>query len=75
MRVRIHFYLSQKDQIKKKIQTLLRDKTRNMIEFKIQLFFLRRVVVILSILTMKKQIDVKLKKMNQCLKKNRAKHE
>jgi hypothetical protein len=59
---------SRKTQIKKEIQTLLRDKTANMIDSSMQLSLLRRVVVLLSTLIVEKTIDAKLKKMNKRFK-------
>jgi hypothetical protein len=62
------FLFSRKVQIEKEIQTLLRDKTVDMIESSVQLSLLRRVVVLLSTLIVKKTMNVKLKKMNKRIK-------
>jgi hypothetical protein len=62
------FLFNRKAQIKKEIQTLLRDKTVNMIESSLQLSLLRRVIVLLSMLIVKKAMNVKLRKMNKRLK-------
>jgi uncharacterized protein len=59
---------NRKAQIKKEIQTLLRDKTTNMIDSSLQLFLLRRVVVLLSTLIVEKTINAKLRKMNKRFK-------
>jgi FKBP-type peptidyl-prolyl cis-trans isomerase (trigger factor) len=59
---------SRKDQIEKEIQTLLRDKTANMIDSSLQLSLLRRVVVLLSTLIVEKTIDAELRKMNKRFK-------
>ncbi len=59
---------SWKAQIKKEIQTLLRDKTANMIDASLQLSLLRRVVVLLSALIVEKTVNAKLKKMNKKFK-------
>jgi hypothetical protein len=53
---------SRKVQIKKEIQTLLRDKMIDMIESSLQLSLLRRVIVLLSTLIVKKMMNVKFKK-------------
>jgi hypothetical protein len=62
------FLFSPKAQIKKEIQTLLRDKTVNMIDSNLQLSLLRRVIVLLSTLIVKKAMNVKFKEMNKRLK-------
>ncbi len=62
------FLFNRKAQIKKEIQILLRDKTVNMIELSLQLSLLRRVVVLLSMLIVKKTMNVKLWKMNKNFK-------
>ncbi len=59
---------NRKVQIKKEIQTLLRDKTANMIESSLQLSLFRRVVVLLSTLIVEKTINAKFKKMNKRFK-------
>jgi hypothetical protein len=59
------FLFSRKSQIKKEIQTLLRDKTVNMIESSLQLSLLRRVVVLLSTLIVKKAMNVIFREMNK----------
>jgi hypothetical protein len=59
---------NRKAQIKKEIQTLLRDKTANMIDSSLQLSLLRRVVVLLSTLIVEKTINVELKIMNKRFK-------
>jgi hypothetical protein len=59
---------SRKVQIEKEIQTLLRDKTANMIDASLQLSLLRRVVVLLSALIVEKTMNAKLKEMNKKLK-------
>jgi hypothetical protein len=59
---------SRKTQIEKEIQTLLRDKTVDMIDSSLQLSLLRRVVVLLSTLIVKKAMNVKFKKMNKKFK-------
>jgi uncharacterized protein len=56
---------SRKAQIKKEIQTLLRDKTVNMIDSNLQLSLLRREIVLLSTLIVKKAMNVKFKTMNK----------
>ncbi len=67
--VRINLSLfNQKIQIKKEIQTLLRDKTANMINASLQLSLLRRVVVLFSTLIVETTIHAKLKKMNKRFK-------
>jgi hypothetical protein len=60
------FLFNRKAQIEKKIQTLLRDKTVDMIDSNLQLSLLRRVIVLLSTLIVKKTMNVKFKKMNIC---------
>ncbi len=62
------FLFNQKAQIKKKIQTLLRNKIMNMIKLNLQLSLLRRVIVLLSTLIVKKTMNVKLKEMNKKFK-------
>ncbi len=62
------FLFSRKAQIEKEIQTLLRDKTINMIDSSLQLSLLRRVIVLLSTLIVKKTMNVKFKEMNKRLK-------
>ncbi len=62
------FLFSRKAQIEKEIQTLLRDKTVNMIESSLQLSLLRRVIVLLSTLIVKKAMNVKFKEMNKRLR-------
>ncbi len=62
------FLFNRKTQIKKKIQTLLRDKTTNMIDSSLQLFLLCRVVVLFSTLIVQKIINTKLKKINKKFK-------
>ncbi len=57
-----------KIQIKKEIQTLLRDKTTNMIDLSLQLSLLRRVIVLLSTLIVEKTINAKFKEMNKRFK-------
>jgi hypothetical protein len=59
---------SRKAQIEKEIQTLLRDKTANMIDSSMQLSLLRRVVVLLSTLIVEKTMNAELKKMNKRFK-------
>ncbi len=59
------FLFSRKAQIEKEIQTLLRDKTINMIDLNLQLSLLRRVIVLLSTLIANKAMNVKFKKMNK----------
>ncbi len=59
---------SRKIQIKKEIQTLLRDKTANMIDASLQLSLLRRVVVLLSALIVEKTMNAKFKEMNKKFK-------
>ncbi len=59
---------SRKAQIEKEIQTLLRDKTINMIDSSLQLSLLRRVIVLLSTLIVKKAMNVKFRKMNKRFK-------
>ncbi len=56
---------NRKIQIKKKIQTLLRDKTANMIDASLQLSLLRHVVVLLSALIVEKTVNAEFKKMNK----------
>jgi TPP-dependent indolepyruvate ferredoxin oxidoreductase alpha subunit len=56
---------SQKTQIKKEIQILLRDKTANMIDLSLQLSLLHRVVVLLSTLIVEKTVNAEFKKMNK----------
>ncbi len=62
------FLFTRKVQIKKEIQTLLRDKTVDMIDSSLQLSLLRRVIVLLSTLIVKKTMNVKFKKMNKKFK-------
>jgi cytochrome bd-type quinol oxidase subunit 1 len=62
------FLFIRKAQIEKKIQTLLRDKTVNMIYSSLQLSLLRCVVVLLLMLIVKKAMNVKLKEMNKKFK-------
>jgi hypothetical protein len=62
------FLFSRKAQIEKEIQTLLRDKIVNMIDSSLQLSLLRRVIVLLSTLTMKRAMNVKFKEMNKRFK-------
>jgi cytochrome bd-type quinol oxidase subunit 1 len=62
------FLFSEKAQIEKEIQTLLRDKTVDMIKSSVQLSLLRRVVVLLSTLIVKKIMNAKLRKMNKRFK-------
>jgi hypothetical protein len=59
---------NRKAQIKKEIQTLLRDKTANMIDSSMQLSLLRRVVVLLSTLIVEKTMNAEFKKMNKRFK-------
>jgi hypothetical protein len=59
---------SLKTQIEKEIQTLLRDKTANMINASLQLSLLRRVVVLLLAMIVAKTMNAKLKKMNKRFK-------
>jgi hypothetical protein len=59
---------SRKAQIKKEIQTLLRDKTANMIDSSLQLSLLRRVVVLLSTLIVEMTVNAEFKKMNKRFK-------
>jgi hypothetical protein len=59
---------NRKAQIEKEIQTLLRDKTANMIDSSMQLSLLRRVVVLLSTFIVEKTVNAKLKKMNKRFK-------
>ncbi len=59
---------SRKAQIKKEIQTLLRDKTANMIDSNLQLSLLRHVDVLFSTLIVEKTINAKFKKMNKRFK-------
>jgi hypothetical protein len=59
---------NRKIQIKKKIQTLLRDKTANMIDASLQLSLLRHVVVLLSALIVEKTVNAEFKKMNKRFK-------
>jgi hypothetical protein len=59
------FLFSRKTQIEKEIQTLLRNKTINMIDSSLQLSLLRRVIVLLSTLIVKKAMNVELKEMNK----------
>jgi hypothetical protein len=59
---------NRKAQIKKEIQTLLRDKTANMIDSSMQLSLLRRVVVLLSTLIVEKTMNAKFKEMNKRFK-------
>jgi hypothetical protein len=59
---------NRKIEIKKEIQTLLRDKTANMIDSSLQLSLLRRVVVLISTLIVEKTINTKLKKFNKRFK-------
>jgi hypothetical protein len=59
---------NRKAQIKKEIQTLLRDKTANMIDSSLQLSLLRRVIVLLSTLIVEKTINAEFKKMNKKFK-------
>ncbi len=66
---RMNFFLfNRKIQIKKEIQTLLRDKTANTIDLNLQLSLLRRVVVLLSTLIVEKTINAELKKMSEKFK-------
>jgi uncharacterized protein len=62
------FLFSRKAQIKKEIQTLLRDKTVDMIDSSLQLSLLRRVNVLLSTLIVKRAMNVKFKEMNKRFK-------
>jgi hypothetical protein len=62
------FLFNRKIQIKKEIQTLLRDKTANTIDLNLQLSLLRRVVVLLSTLIVEKTINAELKKMSEKFK-------
>jgi hypothetical protein len=62
------FLFSRKAQIEKKIQTLLRDKTVDMINSSLQLSLLRRVIVLLSTLIVKKAMNTELREMNKKLK-------
>jgi hypothetical protein len=59
---------NRKAQIEKEIQTLLRDKTANMIDASLQLSLLRRVVVLLSALIVEKTVNAELKEMNKKFK-------
>ncbi len=59
---------NRKIQIKKEIQTLLRDKIANMINANLQLSLLRRVVVLLSVLIVEKTVNAKFKEMNKRFK-------
>ncbi len=59
---------SRKTQIEKEIQTLLRDKTANMIDASLQLSLLRRVVVLLSALIVEKTMNAKFKEINKRFK-------
>ncbi len=54
-----------KAQIKKEIQTLLRDKTVNIIKTNLQLSLLRCVIMLLSTLIVKKAMNVKFREMNK----------
>ncbi len=62
------FLFNRKTQIKKEIQTLLRDKTANMIDANLQLSLLRRVVVLLSALIVEKTMNAEFKEMNKRFK-------
>ncbi len=59
---------SRKAQIKKEIQTLLRDTTANMIDASLQLSLLRRVVVLLSALIVEKTVNAEFREMNKRFK-------
>jgi type III secretory pathway component EscR len=59
------FLFSRKAQIKKEIQTLLRDKTANINDSNLQLSLLRYVVVLFLILIVEKKINAKFKKLNK----------
>ncbi len=62
------FLSNRKIQIRKEIQTLLRDKTANMIDSSMQLSLLRRVIVLFSTLIVEKIMNAELKKMNKRFK-------